>query len=90
MRFAHKGLEALWRADDAHKLNAGHVPRIRRILSDLQSANAPQDMKLPGYHLHRLKGDQRDLWSVRVSGNWRVTFRFDGDAATGIDLVDHH
>ena len=47
MRFAHKGLEALWRADDAHKLNAGHVPRIRRILSDLQSANAPQDMKLP-------------------------------------------
>ena len=47
-------------------------------------------MNLPGYRLHRLTGDRRDQWSVRVSGNWRIVFRFKGGAAVGVTLVDYH
>ena len=47
-------------------------------------------MAVPGYHLHLLKGNKRGLWSVRVSGNWRVVFRFEGTEAVDVDLVDYH
>ena len=57
MKFAHKGLRALFERDDAPRLNADHVERIRRVLTDLQHASAPHDMARPGYDLHPLKGD---------------------------------
>ena len=62
----------------------------RRILSDLDAAVQPADMNLPGYHLHPLKGDRRGQWSVRVSGNWRIVFRFAGGAPVDVTLVDYH
>ena len=90
MNFAHKGLRALFEQHDARWLNAGQVARIERILSDLDATESAHDMDLPGYRLHALKGAQRGLWSVRVSGNWRIVFRFVAGEAVDVDLIDYH
>ena len=75
---------------DARRLPVALAPRIRRILSDLDAALLPGDMDIPGYRLHPLTGDRRDQWSVRVSGNWRIVFRFMDGVATDVDLIDYH
>jgi toxin HigB-1 len=60
------------------------------VLAHLDQAKHPSDLNLPGYRLHRLKGDLKGKWSVTVSGNWRITFDLvDGDAFE-VDLVDYH
>ncbi|MEI7681905.1 MAG: type II toxin-antitoxin system RelE/ParE family toxin [Betaproteobacteria bacterium] len=56
----------------------------------LNAVAAPQDMGLPGLRLHRLKGSRADVWSVWVSGNWRITFAFDGEHVVGVDYEDYH
>lgn len=66
------------------------IAKIARILDRLDAAVSPQDMNLPGYNLHELSGKDRGTWSVRVSGNWRVTFAFEGEDAISIDYVDYH
>lgn len=86
----HKGLKRSFEAGDSRKLNQNHVSRIEQILDDLDSATAAQDMDQPGYHLHPLKGDLKDHWSVRVSANLRITFRFEGWNAYDVDLTDYH
>lgn len=90
MRLAHKGLRRLAEQDDARGLNAAHVPRIRRVLTDLHQAVSPLDLNRPGYRLHQLKSDRRGQWSVRVSGNWRIIFRFENGEAVDVDLIDYH
>ncbi len=90
MRFAHKGLRRFYEHDDARGLDANHVERIRRLLTALQDARSPRNMDLPGWRLHRLKGDRRGQWSLRVSGNWRLVFRFESGEAVDIDLIDYH
>ena len=90
MRFAHKGLRRLFEEDDARGLPQPLVPRIRGILAELEAAQVGLDMRLPGYGLHALKGDRRGFWSVRVSGNWRVIFRFVNGEAVDVELVDYH
>ena len=64
--------------------------RIRRILTEPAAAQSTQDMELPGDRLHPLKGDRRGQWSVRVSGNWRIVFRFVEGEAVDVDLIDYH
>lgn len=65
--------------------------RIRRVLSILDSAELVEDVELlPGMRLHPLKGDLAGFWSVSVSGNWRIVFRFEDGEASDIDLVDYH
>jgi len=59
-------------------------------LSDLDSANKPSDLDLPGYRLHPLKGSLKDFWSVSVSANWRIIFRFEQENVYDVDLVDYH
>jgi proteic killer suppression protein len=83
-------LEAFFTRDDARKLQADHVKRISRLLDRLDAAKQPRDMNLPGLGFHPLKGDRKGTYSVTVSGNWRVTFRFDGENATDLDLEDYH
>lgn len=90
MRIAHKGLRRFHEHDDARGLNPDHVERIRRILTVLQDAQGPSDADLPSWRLHRLRGDMHGQWSVRVSGNWRIVFRFEGTEAVSVDLVDYH
>ena len=75
---------------DARYLPTSLVPRIRRILSDLDAAIGPRDLDMPGYRLHRLTGNRRGYWSVRVSGNWRIIFRFVNGEVIDVDLLDYH
>ena len=86
----HRGLRAFFERGDARSLPPALVSRLRRILSDLDAAVQPRDMDLPGYRLHQLRGDRRGTWSVRVSGNWRIVFRFRGGEATAVELLDYH
>lgn len=88
--FKHKGLERFFSKGTKSGVQATHVSRLPIILSRLHASVAPKDMDLPGLYLHQLKGLSRGIWSVRVSGNWRVTFRFDGPDATDVNYEDYH
>ena len=90
VRFTHKGLRALFERDCARGLPPNLVPRIRRILADLEIAERPGDLDLPGYRLRRFRGDRVGQWSIRVSANWRIVFRFDGTEAVDVELTDYH
>ncbi len=71
-------------------MGAGLSDRVALALADLDDARQPSDLDLPGYRLHPLKGNLKGLWSISVSGNWRIVFRFDDGDAYDVDLVDHH
>ena len=86
----HKGLLALHGRDDRVRLPAGEVSRLRRILFRLQEAKQPGDAAGPGFRLHPLKGGRAGQWSVHVTGNWRVVFRFEDNEAVDVDLIDYH
>ncbi len=90
MEFRHAGLRRLWERDDISRINPDHVARLNGILDDLAQAVRPEDMRRPSYRLHKLRGNRRGTWSVRLSGNWRVTFRFVEGRAVDIDLEDYH
>ena len=90
MRFVHKGLRSLYEHDRTRGLPQDLLPRIRRILADLEAVQRPGELDVPGYRLHPLKGDRAGQWSVRVSGNRRIVFRFVNGDAEEIDLVDYH
>jgi proteic killer suppression protein len=72
------------------KLGAQDTDKIARILARLHRSRVPQDMAVPGFRLHPLKGELQGFWAMAVSGNWRVIFRFEGDDAADVDLVDYH
>ena len=88
--FRHKGLKVLFERDDRRKVPADYADKIARILARLEEASEASNMDLPGFRLHPLKGDLAGFWSVTVSGNWRVIFRFEGGHASEVDLVDYH
>ncbi|MCY3768895.1 MAG: type II toxin-antitoxin system RelE/ParE family toxin [Gammaproteobacteria bacterium] len=90
MRIRHKGLRALHERDNPARVPAGLVPRLKRILFRPQEAAHPRSIDAPGFRLHPLKGDRAGQWSVRVSGNWRVVFRFEDGEAVDVDLIDYH
>ena len=90
MRLTHRGLRRLAEQDDARSVPQSLVRRIRRILTELDVAQSAQDMNLPGYRLHPLKGARHGQWSIRISGNWRIVFRFENGEAVDVDLVDYH
>ena len=75
---------------DPSKIRADQAGRISDVLFHLDQAQKPSDLALPGYRLHPLKGDFKGLWSVTISGNWRVVFRFEDGDAFDVDLVDYH
>ncbi|HEV8392403.1 MAG TPA: type II toxin-antitoxin system RelE/ParE family toxin [Dongiaceae bacterium] len=86
-----KGLRRLFEDDDRRKLDAQDADKIARILvRRLNQSRAPQDMAVPGFRLHPLKGKLQGFWAVAVSGNWRVIFRFEGEDVADVDLVDYH
>jgi proteic killer suppression protein len=88
--FRHKGLKRLHEDDDARSLNAGHVEKLRRILARLDIARVPQDLDLPGYRLHPLKGDLKGFLAVTVQANWRVVFRMEEGQVFDVDYTDYH
>ncbi|WP_303759898.1 type II toxin-antitoxin system RelE/ParE family toxin [Alcanivorax jadensis] len=71
-------------------MQAKHVPKLRRQLARLEVAAGPQDMNVPGWDLHPLKGTLQNHWSVKVSGNWRLTYAFENGDAVLVDYQDYH
>lgn len=88
--FRHRGLKLLYEKGDRRRVSAELAGKIERILARLDEASEPGHMNLPGFRLHPLKGDLSGYWSVSVSGNWRIIFRFDDANVRDVDLVDYH
>lgn len=88
--FKHKGLEHFFLDGTKAGIQAKHAGRLRLILGRLNASTDPRDMNLPGLGLHELSGDRKGTWSVKVSGNWRVTFTFSNDNADDVDYEDYH
>ncbi len=86
----HKGLERFYKTGKSSGIQAKHAKRLRLILTHLDLAESTQDMDLRGLRLHELKGSRKNIWSVSVSGNWRVTFRFIGRDAEIVNYEDYH
>jgi proteic killer suppression protein len=84
--FIHKGLRKFY----ASGSTAGIQKKLRLILANLDQAEISDDMDLPGLFMHQLKGDRKDIWSVRVSGNWRITYRFTGRDVEIVNYEDYH
>lgn len=87
--FRSKGLRRFAERGDPSRL-AVHPDRVRRILAFLDAATAPEDMDVPGFRFHGLKGRQKDRYAVDASGNWRITFGWQDGDAVDVDLEDYH
>ena len=88
--FKHKGLERFFVSGTKSGIRPEQAERLRLILAQLHAAVASGDMALSGLRLHELKGDRKGTWSVTISGNWRITFSFDGNDAVDVDYEDYH
>lgn len=88
--FRHKGLRRFFETGSAAGVQASHIRRLRMQLTALDTATTIDDMDLPGFRLHSLKGDQKGRWAVTVNGNWRITFEFVDSNAYIIDYEDYH
>jgi len=74
--------------DDPREVNPQHLDKIARMLARLDVATRPEQLDLPGFRLHPLKGELAGYWSITVRANWRIIFRFEEGDATDVDLVD--
>ena len=88
--FRHRGLERFFTQGDTRRIPPPFASRLRRILARLHSAQGIRDMDAPGLVLHPLRGNLAGFWAVRVSGNWRVIFRFEDGHVFDVDLIDYH
>lgn len=86
----HKGLRLYYEKGDVSKLQPQHINKIKLILTRLDAAKSPEEMQVPGYNLHKLTGDLKDFWSVKVDKNYRIIFRFDDENVYDIDYIDYH
>ncbi len=90
LSFKHKGLRKYYETGSTAGIQPNHEKRIRLILAALDTAQMIDDMDLPGFDLHPLRGDRRGIWSISVSGNWRVTFKFEEGNAQIVNYEDYH
>lgn len=88
--FRHKGVELFFRTGSKAKIQAAHAERLRKQLFALDNSRSAKDMNAPGWRLHLLHGEWEGHWSVTVSGNWRLTFTFEGEDAALVDYCDYH
>lgn len=88
--FQHKGLERFFKTSERSGIDAKQADRLRRMLDRLDTVARPEDMNLAGYQFHALKGKRKGSYAVSVSGNWRLTFRFEDGDATHVNLEDYH
>lgn len=88
--FRSKALRRLAEQGDTSKLSVPNLRRVETILARLEGALAPEDLNLPGYRWHGLKGKDKGRYAVDASGNWRITFAWDGRNAIDVDLEDYH
>lgn len=90
LSFRHRGLERLFEKGDRRHVLPRLIAKVERVLARLEETKEPADMDLPGFGLHPLKGSRAGYWSVRISGNWRITFSFEGQHIKDVDLIDYH
>jgi toxin HigB-1 len=88
--FRSKALKRLAEQGDASKLSVPNVRRVETILARLDGATLPEDLNLPGFRFHGLKGRDKGRYALDASGNWRITFAWDGGDAIDVDLEDYH
>lgn len=88
--FRHKGLRKFFESGNAAGIQPQHAKRLRMQLAALDTARTIEDMNVPGFRLHPLKGGKRGRWSIWVNGNWRVTFKFHDGNAYVLDYEDYH
>lgn len=88
--FAHKGLAAFYETGSLKGIVPQHARKLRLILTTLDDAASPDDVDLPAFVLHPLKGDMAGMFSMRVNGNWRVIFAFEGEDVVLVDYLDYH
>jgi proteic killer suppression protein len=88
--FRHRGLQRLFERGDRSRIRPDFVEKVERILARLDASAAPNDMDAPGFGLHAMTGDRKGFWSVVVSRNWRVIFRFEDSEACDVDFIDYH
>ena len=86
----HKGLRRLFERNDTSRLPANHLRKIRLVLGIMNRAQSLDDMKFPGSGFHPLTGNLAGYYAVRVSGNYRIVFRFEDGAFTNVDYIDYH
>ena len=88
--FRHKGLQRLYETGSTAGIKPRHTKRLRMLLAALDTAATIDDMDVPGFRLHPLRGRQMARWSVWVNGNWRLTFEFRDGNAFVLDYEDYH
>jgi len=89
-KFKHKGLKQLLENGMSSGVNPQHVKRLKLMLALLETAETLEDMDLPGMNLHELKGKRKGTWALKVSGNWRITFRLEKGDALDVNYEDYH
>ena len=88
--FRHKGLENFFYGGTKKGIQAKHTEKLGDILDRLHASAIVEDMKYPGSDLHPLQGKLKNHWSVKVSGNWRIIFKFENGDAYVVDYLDYH
>jgi toxin HigB-1 len=88
--FKHKGLKQLFDSGNTSGVNPQYLTKIRKILALLETAENIEDMDLPGLYLHPLKGNRKGEWAVKISGNWRITFKLENGDAFDVNYEDYH
>lgn len=88
--YRHKGLKLFAETGSKAGIQPAHAQRLRRLLTALDVASTPGDINAPGNNLHPLKGELAGHWAVNVSGNWRLTFVFEGEDVVLVDYRDYH
>lgn len=88
--FKHKGLKRFYETGSARGIQAKHEKRLRMQLAALDTIKEINDLDIPGYKLHPLKGDRKGIWAITVNGNWRLTFEFSDGNAYVLDYEDYH
>jgi proteic killer suppression protein len=88
--FKHKGLENFYASGSTKGIQAKHAKKLRMQLAALDTAHLVEDLDIPGYRLHQLKGSLKGLWSITVNANWRITFEFTDGNVYIVNYEDYH
>lgn len=88
--FKHKGLEKFYQSGTTKGIQVSHAKKLRMQLAALDTAQVIEDLDIPGYRLHQLKGNRQGIWSITVNGNWRVTFEFTDGNVYIVNYEDYH
>jgi len=86
----HKGLQKFFEKGEPSKINQNHRKRLKLLLTLLQSAKKIEDLNFPGSNLHKLSGNYKGFWSITISGNWRIIFKFEEGNIYDVDYLDYH